>query len=125
MRWRKIAQDRWALGGWAVLGLGVLLLVVGIPVSIWAVQRSGGPGHPETDEGIEALMKSKQEADDERYGGPYLENDIVVDPWSQPFNYRSPGEFHEDGYDLWSSGPDMKDDGGKEDSDDIKNWIEK
>ena len=43
MRWRKIAQDRWALGGWAVLGLGVLLLVVGIPVSIWAVQRSGGP----------------------------------------------------------------------------------
>ena len=81
--------------------------------------------YPETDEGIEALMKSKQEADDERYGGPYLENDIVVDPWSQPFNYRSPGEFHEDGYDLWSSGPDMKDDGGKEDSDDIKNWIEK
>ena len=46
MRWRKIAQDRWAFGGWAVLGLGVLLLVVGIPVSIWAVQRSGGPGPP-------------------------------------------------------------------------------
>ncbi len=81
--------------------------------------------YPETDEGIEALMMRKQEADDERYGGPYLENDIVVDPWSQPFNYRSPGEFHEEGYDLWSSGPDQKDDGGQEGSDDIKNWIEK
>ena len=44
MRWRKIAQDRWAFWGWAVLGLGVLLLAVGIPLSIWAVQRSGGPG---------------------------------------------------------------------------------
>jgi len=81
--------------------------------------------YPDTDEGIEALMKTKQEADDERYGGPYLENDVVLDPWSKPFNYRSPGQFHEDGYDLWSSGPDQNDDGGKEGSDDIKNWIEK
>ena len=41
MRWRKIAQDRWAFWGWAVLGLGVLLVAAGIPLSIWAVQRSG------------------------------------------------------------------------------------
>ncbi len=33
--------------------------------------------------------------------------------------------MNEDGYDLWSRGPDQKDDGGKEGSDDVKNWREK
>jgi len=81
--------------------------------------------YPETDEGIAALMQSKTEADDERYKGPYLKNDEVKDPWGQDFGYRSPGEIHEDGYDLWSYGPDMKDDEGKEGSDDVKNWKER
>lgn len=76
--------------------------------------------YPETDEGLDALMKKKGEVDDERYGGPYIENDVIKDPWSNPFEYRSPGEFHEDSYDLWSKGPNTEDD-----SDDIKNWIEK
>ena len=40
MRWRKMARDPWAFWGWAVLGLGVLLLTVGIPLSIWLVQRA-------------------------------------------------------------------------------------
>ncbi len=46
MRWREISRDRWAFGGWAVLGLGLLLLTVSIPFSIWLIQRSGeaGPG---------------------------------------------------------------------------------
>jgi len=81
--------------------------------------------YPETDEGIKALMEPKTRVDDERYNGPYLENDKITDPWGEEFNYRSPGEFHEDSYDLWSSGPDRKDDNGKDGSDDIKNWIEK
>jgi general secretion pathway protein G len=80
--------------------------------------------YPETDEGLKALMQPKSRVDDERYGGPYLENDKIEDPWKSEFNYRSPGEFHEDSFDLWSSGPDRKDDNGKEGSDDIKNWVE-
>ncbi len=80
---------------------------------------------PDTDEGIDALLQSKQEVDNERYDGPYLDNDVIRDPWGNPFEYRSPGEIHEEGYDLWSRGPDGLDDEGKEDSDDIKNWIEK
>lgn len=80
---------------------------------------------PDTDEGIDALLQSKQEVDEERYDGPYLDNDVIRDPWGNPFEYRSPGEIHEDGYDLWSRGPDGLDDEGKEDSDDLKNWIEK
>ena len=81
--------------------------------------------YPDSDERIEALLQSKNEADDERYKGPYLQNDTVQDPWGREFGYRSPGEVHEDKYDLWSFGPDGEDDEGKEGSDDIKNWIER
>lgn len=81
--------------------------------------------YPDTDEGIAALFQSKNQVDDERYNGPYVKNDRITDPWNNPFEYRAPGEFHEDGFDLWSRGPDGKDDGGKEGSDDIKNWIER
>jgi len=84
--------------------------------------------YPETDEGLAAMFKPKDfKKEDERYGGPYIEGSIeeLKDPWNNSFEYRSPGEMNEDGYDLWSRGPDGKDDGGKEGSDDIKNWIEK
>ena len=44
MRWRRWQRDRWAFWGWVVLGLGVLFLVVGLPLSIWMVGRSDEPG---------------------------------------------------------------------------------
>ena len=83
--------------------------------------------YPDTDEGLAALFVPKDRAEDERYKGPYLEGTFeeLKDPWRSAFEYRSPGEVHEDGYDVWSKGPDSNDDGGKEGSDDIKNWIEK
>ena len=83
---------------------------------------------PDTDEGLEALFQTKEEVDDESYKGPYLEGafEALKDPWNNAYEYRYPGEIHgEEGYDLWSRGPNQVDDGGKEGSDDIKNWIEK
>ncbi len=83
--------------------------------------------YPDTDEGLAALYKKKGEVDDERFNGPYMTGafEELLDPWQKPYEYRSPGEVNEDGYDLWSRGEDSKDDGGKEGSDDIKNWVEK
>ena len=83
--------------------------------------------YPETDEGLQALFERKDSGADERYKGPYLEGtyEELLDAWGNPFEYRFPGDVNEDGYDLWSIGPDRKDDGGKAGSDDIKNWIEK
>ena len=81
--------------------------------------------YPDTDEGLAALLKRKEDVNDESYKGPYLGNDKLEDPWLQPFEYRCPGEVHVDGFDLWSRGPDKKDNSGKEGSDDIKNWIER
>ena len=82
---------------------------------------------PDTDEGLAALFQPKDQVDDDRYAGPYLEGSYeeLLDPWTRPFEYRSPGDVNEDSYDLWSVGKDGKDDEGKEGSDDIKNWIEK
>ncbi|MFQ5423308.1 MAG: type II secretion system major pseudopilin GspG [Phycisphaerae bacterium] len=42
----------------------------------------------------------------------------LQDPWHHDFQYQAPGSHHEDGFDLWSLGPDGID--GTED--DIKNW---
>ena len=83
--------------------------------------------YPETDEGLAAMFIARDQADDERYKGPYLEGtyEELKDPWGNAYEFRCPGEVNEDGFDLWSRGPDGKDDGGKEGSDDIKNWIEK
>lgn len=55
----------------------------------------------------------------EKWNGPYITNpDDLRDAWQNDLNYRCPGEVNEEGYDLWSNGPD-----GDEDSDDdIKNW---
>ncbi len=81
--------------------------------------------YPDSDEGLAALLRPKSEVDDPKYSGPYLNNDVLQDPWSSPFHYRSPGEVNEDGYDLWARGPDRVDDGGREGSDDLKNWTER
>lgn len=82
---------------------------------------------PDTDVGLADLFVQKGRHEDERYKGPYMEGSYeeLRDPWGNPFEYRCPGDVNEDGYDLWSRGPDSKDDGGKEGSDDIKNWIER
>jgi general secretion pathway protein G len=82
--------------------------------------------YPDTDEGLRALFENPGGRDDESWKG-YLNGtyDELLDPWRMPFEYRSPGEIHEDGYDLWSRGPDKEDNDGKEGTDDIKNWIEK
>ncbi len=80
--------------------------------------------YPDTDEGLLALYEIPDSVDEEsgRWNGAYLEGDIedLEDPWGQEYEYKSPGEFHEDAFDLWSIGPDGED--GTED--DVKNWRE-
>ena len=41
-----------------------------------------------------------------------------LDPWGEPYQYRSPGTHNKTGYDLFSKGPDKTE--GTED--DIGNW---
>lgn len=46
------------------------------------------------------------------------EEAALTDPWGQPYQYRNPGKHNAQSYDIFSKGPDMKEDT----EDDIGNW---
>ncbi len=76
--------------------------------------------YPTTVEGLLALIQQPtSEAQD--WQGPYLNKNVVpLDPWGNEYQYRCPGQYNPDGYDLYCYGPDGKQGG----DDDISNWSE-
>jgi general secretion pathway protein G len=60
--------------------------------------------YPTQEQGLNALVI--QPENETRWQGPYLEKAIPLDPWSQPYVYRFPGELAE--YDLLSFGKDRQ-----------------
>jgi general secretion pathway protein G len=74
--------------------------------------------YPTASEGLDALVEKPSNA--EGWQQPYLKRDVPRDPWGNDYIYRYPGQHNEDGYDLYSYGPDGKQGGG----DDIMNWTE-
>lgn len=75
--------------------------------------------YPTTAEGLRALVE-KPASDATDWQQPYLKRDIPKDPWGNDYVYRYPGQYNENGYDLYSLGPDRKLGG----DDDITNWSE-
>lgn len=51
---------------------------------------------------------------------PFLDN--FYDEWNHPLRYRYPGKYDPQGFDLYSVGPDGKDDDGE--GDDIRNRFD-
>lgn len=72
----------------------------------------------------EELSELVEQPEDEdqaaKWRGPYIKDvSKLKDAWQKDLNYKFPGEVNENGYDLWSNGPD-----GEEGSDDdIGNWT--
>jgi general secretion pathway protein G len=58
--------------------------------------------YPSTDEGLQALMTNV--ANSPKWNKPYL-NKLPADPWSNPYQYRNPGEANPD-FDVFSAGAD-------------------
>jgi general secretion pathway protein G len=75
--------------------------------------------YPTNVEGLRVLAE-RPTVDGESWQGPYLSKGIPVDPWDSEYMYRSPGQYNQDGYDLYSYGPDAKLGG----DDDITNWSD-
>ena len=72
--------------------------------------------YPSNEEGLSALFQAPSGLSN--WHGPYLKRSAVpVDPWGNPYQYRSPGTHNTNGFDLFSMGPD-----GREGNDDIVNW---
>jgi general secretion pathway protein G len=76
-------------------------------------------GHlPTNEQGMAALQT--QPTGEQNWAGPYLQKEVPLDPWGNPYNYVVPGTHNND-YDLWSWGRDGKQGGTGEDAD-IGNW---
>lgn len=72
--------------------------------------------YPQGKTGLNALLQQPREGTGWR--GPYLQKEIPLDPWGNPYIYESPGKHNPSGYDLSSMGPD----GRAGTDDDITNW---
>jgi general secretion pathway protein G len=71
-------------------------------------------GHyPDQQAGLNALMVAP--SNEPKWQGPYLRDDIPLDPWGHAYIYRIPGEKKE--FDLLSYGSDGKSGGVNEDAD--------
>lgn len=72
--------------------------------------------YPTIEEGLAALRKAPTGA--RHWKGPYLKRPVPLDPWGNPYVYRSPGQHNREDYDLFAYGPDGVEGG----EDDITNW---
>ena len=78
--------------------------------------------YPTTEQGLDALrVQPTTPPIPEKWKGPYLKRGLPKDPWGRPYQYRFPGEFNKEDYDLFSYGSDGVEGGG----DDITNWETK
>ena len=72
--------------------------------------------YPQGKSGLSALLQAPR--DGSGWRGPYLQKEVPVDPWGNPYIYECPGKQNPSGYDLSSMGPDAR--AGTDD--DITNW---
>ncbi len=77
------------------------------------VYRLENKHYPDQQAGLSALFVAP--ANESKWNGPYLQNDIPKDPWNNPYIYRIPGE--KDELDVFSYGADGKPGGDAENAD--------
>jgi general secretion pathway protein G len=74
--------------------------------------------YPTNEEGLQALRVKPQNVN--QWQGPYLPQEIPMDPWGHPYSYKYPGE-HGDEPDLICLGADGQP-GGTDINADIVSW---
>ncbi len=74
--------------------------------------------YPSTGEGLASLVERPSGVD--RWTGPYVKREeSLIDPWGEPYDYRSPGQHG--AFDLFSLGAD-KTEGGEGEDRDLTSW---
>lgn len=74
--------------------------------------------YPEESQGLRALVERPAGVDS--WNGPYVQNeDMLVDPWGNPYRYRRPGQHGT--FDIFSHGADGEPGGEGEDRD-VTSW---
>jgi general secretion pathway protein G len=76
--------------------------------------------YPSTAQGLQALVVRPADLKNPAKWNGYLEKDVPLDPWNNPYQYAYPGQRNPGGFDVWSMGPDGVDGSG----DEVGNWPE-
>jgi general secretion pathway protein G len=74
---------------------------------------------PTQEEGLQSVRIRPPSLDESKWKGPYLQKELPLDPWGNPYVYRMPGQ-HGD-YDILSYGRDGHEGGDGEDAD-VVSW---
>jgi general secretion pathway protein G len=137
-------RPRQRVGGFTLLELLVVMVIIGLLASIVAPQYFSQIGksntkvaraqieslgqaldqfrldvgrYPSTEEGLPSLRVAPTNMP--QWRGPYLKRDLPPDPWGAPYQYKAPGQHAE--YDLQSFGSDGQP-GGDGEAADITSW---
>lgn len=140
MTTRKLCRQ-YACAGFTLVELLVVILIIGLLTGIIAPRLLGQANRsevvaaraqmgafdkalqayridlgrfPTTAEGLGALVRPY--GDQPRWRGPYLQNEIPLDPWDQPYRYTNPGPNGKD-FEIRSLGRDRTPGGEGDDAD--------
>ena len=73
--------------------------------------------YPTTEQGLAALRMPPAGITAASWRGPYLRQEVPLDPWGRPYVYLAPGTANPTGYDLYTLGRDATVGGSGEDAD--------
>ncbi len=140
---RAQAMARRASGGWSLMELTVVLVIIGLLASLVGPRvltylergqvdaaniqmkhiKSGLLTYkmdigelPTTDQGLEALVKAPSGEAAQYWRGPYLDEQVPLDPWRTPYRYERRAD-NDRGYVLYSLGADKEPGGDGNDAD--------
>lgn len=91
--------------------------IAGLTASVIRYKTKGGL-YPTSSQGLKALVVRPSDGPQPKSYKSLLKEEALYDPWGNLYQYRYPGKFNTDSYDIFSVGKDGKE--GTED--DVTNW---
>jgi type II secretion system protein G len=117
--WRETPLDPRLVATFLRKAAKTQILAFMAPLQLYRLDQGD---YPTTAQGLQAIrVPPKDLREPSKWSGPYLLQDVLLDPWKRPYHYQWPSKHNQEKPDIWSSGPDGID--GTED--DVVGWDKK